>query len=114
MAGDGSTDEPPTTTILLNGYNLNSYLFTHRLAQHSDLGGEVFLCGEWKSMYKLTTSQRVSGVPSNKWGISVRLCLPRLRNPCRERAGRVLVQTLGMPGVSPGQDSQELTTAAIA
>lgn len=111
MAGDGSTDEPPTTTILLNGYNLNSYLFTHRLAQHSDLGGEVFLCGEWKS---ITTSQRVSGVPSNKWGISVRLCLPRLRNPCRERAGRVLVQTSGMPGVSPGQDSQELTTAAIA
>lgn len=55
MAGDGSTDEPPTTTILLNGYNLNSYLFTYRLAQHSDTSGEVSLCGEWKSMYKLTT-----------------------------------------------------------
>lgn len=64
MAGDGSTDEPPTTTILLNGYNLNSYLFTYRLAQHSDISGEVSLCGEWKSMYKLTTGQSVSGCPA--------------------------------------------------
>lgn len=91
MAGDSSTDEPPTTTILLNGYDLNSYLFTHRLAQHSDLGGEVSLCGEWKSMYKLATGNKGQWSAQQQMG---HLCqaLPSQAQEPLQREGRVLVQ----------------------
>lgn len=87
MAGDGSSDEPPTTTILLNGYDLNSYLFTHRLAQHSDLGGEVSLCGEWKSMYKLATGNKGQWSAQQQMG---HLCqaLPSQAQEPLQREGR--------------------------
>lgn len=35
-------------------------------------------------MHKLTTGQSVNGGTKNKWIISIMLCLPKLRNPCRK------------------------------